>query len=117
VHGETDEEAKMRAYPNSERGERMRKAMAAADLDVLVLRLPENVLLLSGFWPMIGATFLLFPRDGNPHCLVPHCYEAEASDALWDAEAHYYRYGVVDASGPAEALAKMLPALSRGRGW
>ena len=35
--------------------------MEAAQLDALVLRLPENVLLLSGFWPMIGAAFLVFP--------------------------------------------------------
>lgn len=95
----------------------MRQAMAAAGLDALVLKLPENVLLLSGFWPMIGATVLLFPREGTPRCVIPHCYEAEAAGSLWEAEAHYYDYGMVDAPDPASALRDILSALARGRGW
>jgi Xaa-Pro dipeptidase len=104
-------------HPNRERDRRMREALAAAGVDVLVLRLPENVLLLSGFWPMIGATWLLFPREGTPHCLIPHCYEAEAGGSLWEIQAHYYRYGVVDAPDPALALRDMLPELARGKDW
>ena len=84
-------------HTNRERDRRMREALAAAGVDVLVLRLPENVLLLSGFWPMIGATWLLFPREGTPHCLIPHCYEEESAASLWEARTHYYRYGVVGA--------------------
>ncbi len=56
---------------NQERLDRMRQAMEAESLDALVLRLPENVLLLSGFWPMIGATVLVFPLDGAPVCVIP----------------------------------------------
>lgn len=64
---------------NIERFDRMRQAMEAEGLDALVLRLPENVLLLSGYWPMIGASVLVFPLNGRPVCIVPHCYENEVS--------------------------------------
>jgi Xaa-Pro aminopeptidase len=91
--------------------------MGAERLDALVLRWPENVLLLSGFWPMIGASVLLFPREGNPVCVVPHCYEGEAGRSLEDVEAVYYRYGVLGAPDPASALMRELARASRGRGW
>jgi len=37
--------------PNEVRRTKMRRAMEAQNLDALILRLPENVLLLSGHWP------------------------------------------------------------------
>ena len=55
-------------------GERIkvaRAAMSAEGLDALLCRLPENVLLLSGYWPLTGRSFLLFPREGKPVCFVP----------------------------------------------
>ena len=67
---------------NQLRLDRMRQAMEAARLDALVLRLPENVLLLSGYWPMLGASTLVFPLDGRPQILVPEYYAAEASASL-----------------------------------
>jgi Xaa-Pro dipeptidase len=102
---------------NQERLDRMRRAMEAERLDALALRLPENVLLLSGFWPMIGASVLVFPREGRPVCAIPHCYEYEASLALWEAEAAYFRYGVLDAPEPGSAIRDILAAAARGKGW
>ena len=52
-------------------------------LDALVLRLPENVLLLSGWWPMIGASTLLFLREGDAALLVPECYLPEVNATVW----------------------------------
>lgn len=40
--------------------------MEAWRLDALLVGLQENVLLLSGFWPMIGASVLVFPHEGGP---------------------------------------------------
>ena len=102
---------------NQERLDRMRRAMEAERLDAMALRLPENVLLLSGFWPMIGASVLVFPREGRPVCAIPHCYEYESSLSLWEAEPAYYRYGVLDAPDPASALRDILSRTARGKGW
>jgi len=103
--------------PNQERLDRMRQAMEAERIDALVLRWPENVLLLSGFWPMIGATVLVFPQEGPAVCITPHCYENEARASLWEAETVFYRYGVLNAPDPASAVRDILCDVARGRGW
>lgn len=100
-----------------ERLDRMRRAMEAERIDALVVRLPENVLLLSGFWPMIGASVLVFPREGRPVCAIPHCYEYEAGLSLWEAEPSYFRYGLLDAPDPGSAVQDILSRVARGKGW
>ena len=102
---------------NQERLDRMRRAMEAARIDALVVRLPENVLLLSGYWPMIGASVLVFPCEGRSVCAIPHCYECEAGPSLWEAEPAYYRYGVLDAPDQGSAIRDILSRTARGKGW
>jgi Xaa-Pro dipeptidase len=100
-----------------ERLDRMRRAMEAERIDALVVRLPENVLLLSGYWPMIGAGVLVFPRESPAVCAIPHCYENEAGPSLWEAEPAYYRYGVLGAPDQGAALREILSHAARGKGW
>jgi Xaa-Pro dipeptidase len=102
---------------NEERLNRMRHAMEAERLDALVLRLPENVLLLSGFWPMIGATTLVFPLHDDPICIIPDCYQQEAAKSLWGAKTIFYGYGVLNAPNPAAAVQKVLTTLARAKSW
>ena len=52
--------------------------MAERDLDVLVVRAPDNVVYLTGFWGMKGYDACVFPREGEP---VLICLEASADDA------------------------------------
>ncbi len=85
--------------------------METARLDALVVRLPENVLLLSGFWPMIGASTLVFPRESPSAILIPRYYESEARPSLWEAELHRYEFGVLGAPDPSDALHRFLSAL------
>ena len=91
--------------------------MEAQRLDALVLRLPENVLLLRGFWPMIGATTLVFPLHGNSVCIIPSCYEQEAAKSLWDSQSVFYGYGVLEAPNPAIAVQNSLSAIAKGKSW
>jgi Xaa-Pro dipeptidase len=102
---------------NEERLTRMRRAMETQRLDALVLRLPENVLLLSGFWPMIGATTLVFPLHGKSVCIIPSCYEQEAAKSLWDSQSVFYGYGVLEAPNPAITLQNSLSAIAKGKSW
>jgi Xaa-Pro aminopeptidase len=91
--------------------------MEAERIDVLVLRLPENVLLLSGHWPMIGAAFLVFPREGTATCIVPACYQSEVAGTLEDCAASFYAYGSADAPAPMATVATLLGQLATGRDW
>jgi Xaa-Pro dipeptidase len=96
---------------------RMRAALDAARLDALVVQLPENVLLLSGFWPMIGATTFVFPLEGKPVCIAPQCFMNETGADIWEAEIWLYRFGVLDAPDPGLAVGNMLSDIARGKGW
>lgn len=79
--------------PNEERRSRMRRAMEAQKLDALVLRLPENVLLLSGHWPMMAVSFLIFTRDGKATLIAPGCFENEVLLGLEDTDTAHYPFG------------------------
>src|ERR1700730_428510 len=102
---------------NQERLDRMRRAMQSERLDALILRLPENVLLLSGFWPMIGATVFVFPLDGPPHTIAPHCYETETSCSVWETNLSHYTYGVLEAGVPGEAILNILSGIAKDKRW
>lgn len=93
---------------DSVRVELTRRAMAEAGLEALIVRLPENVLLLSGHWPLVGASFLYFPAVGRALCVVPHCDEKEAREELWEAECVSYLSGVLGAGDPYEEIRKAL---------
>jgi Xaa-Pro dipeptidase len=95
----------------------MRRAMEAERLDALLLRLPENVLLLSGYWPMTGSAVLLFPRESKPLLVLPECFEAETAGALWDAEKALYRYGLLSSPDPAVAVADSIKGYAAGKNW
>jgi Xaa-Pro dipeptidase len=95
----------------------MRLAMEAAQIDALVLRLPENVLLLSGFWPMIGAAFLVFPLNGDSVCIIPDCYRDEALCALRSVQPIFFPYGLADSPFPKDAVRRLASNLSGGSAW
>jgi len=49
----------------------LREGLAQAGLDALVCALPMNVLLLSGYWPIVGISMALFTADGPLMLLAP----------------------------------------------
>jgi Xaa-Pro aminopeptidase len=63
---------------DDERLNRVRALMTERGLDALVVRTPDNVLYLTGFWGMKGYDACVFPREGEP---VLICLEASADDA------------------------------------
>ena len=98
-----------------ERLTRVKQALARAQLDALVCRLPENVLLLSGHWPLTGMTFLYFPMDGTPLCVGPHCEEREARAELQGMDCVTYIHAVLGCDNPYEAVAQAFKKAIRGR--
>lgn len=97
-----------------ERLDRARAAMAARGLDALLCRLPENVLLLSGCWPLAGMTFLLFPREGPAACITPGSEAREAREELWGGECFTFPFGVLEAGDAYADVARILKGLVRG---
>jgi Xaa-Pro dipeptidase len=93
-----------------ERQSRNRDTLAAHNLDAVICRLPENVLLLAGFWPISSAAFVVLTRDGDSWLIVVESRievlpEGAADHVLWyksgpdslDAVGRLLRQGLADA--------------------
>jgi Xaa-Pro aminopeptidase len=92
--------------------DRVRALMAERELDVLVVRAPDNVLYLTNFWGMKGYDACVFPREGEP---VLICLEASADDAArsaWTTDVRFVRGYAEDDPRPvpARTLAAALEA-------
>ena len=66
--------------PDAQRFARVREEMERADLDVMVCRLAENVLVLSGFLCVLGYAAVVFPVDGEPILIASSREEEWFSD-------------------------------------
>jgi Xaa-Pro aminopeptidase len=72
----------MSAPPDLERIERIELGLREAGLDALVCALPSNVLLLSGYWPVVGTSVAVATRDGTVGLVVP-ADEQDLAKAGW----------------------------------
>jgi Xaa-Pro dipeptidase len=54
-----------------ERLARIQDELGSAKLDALVCSLPANVLLISGYWPVVGTALALVTRDGRVIVIAP----------------------------------------------
>jgi Xaa-Pro aminopeptidase len=74
-----------------ERIERMKRIMKEDGVDVLICRLPENVLYLSGYWPVIGASLAVFTSDGETTLILPFS-ELDYAAEGWVQDQRTYRF-------------------------
>jgi len=56
---------------NPERRDRIRSALRENNWDLIVCALPKNVLLLSGYWPVVGAGMAVASAEGRISLIVP----------------------------------------------
>jgi Xaa-Pro dipeptidase len=100
---------------DSERRDILQQALKHAGLDALVCTLPSNVLLLSGYFPVVGTSMALFTSDGDLILLVP---EDEASLTDPDsAEIVTFHPGSLDkATTASEAIRDPLSRVLREHG-
>ena len=91
---------------DEERLQRARVVLRESGLDGLICRLPEDVLMLSGYWPMNGFGLLIFPTEGEPVLLAPVAEAHLAADA-WVSDVRTYSWGLVDSGDPFVAIARL----------
>lgn len=95
----------------TERLARISAALQDARLDALVCTLPTNVLLLSGYWPVVGTAVAVATRDGAVAVLAPED-EHELATQGWVTDVDTYRPGALDdLISPATAVDAPLTAL------
>ena len=81
--------------PNPERVDRIRIALRNNQLDLVICALPKNVLLLSGYWPVVGTGVALVTSDGKVALLVPEDEDDLAKDG-WADEVRTFKPGSLD---------------------
>jgi len=72
----------MARIPDEVRRRRIADGLAEAGLDALVCALPANVLLLTGYWPVVGDALALATREGRIALLAPED-ERTLAEAGW----------------------------------
>jgi Xaa-Pro dipeptidase len=92
---------------DEERATRNLAAMRDSRLSALICRLPENVLLLTGYWPLSSSVFVLYPVDGPMTMIVPHT-EEPLLPADMTAEVRPFTFGVIGAPDPYLAIERLL---------
>jgi Xaa-Pro dipeptidase len=93
--------------PDIERWERVRTQLARNNLDALVCRLTENVVQLSGYWPILGRSVVVFPREGEPVLLAPVSEDGEAERG-WISDVRTFRAWRIGDIDPEASLTKLL---------
>jgi len=77
---------------DEERIGRIQQVLSSNNWNALVCTLPENVLLLSGYWPVIGSSVAMFQREGAAILLVPDD-ERELAQQGWADEIRTFESG------------------------
>lgn len=65
-----------------DRVERIRRGLQRVQLDAILCTLPDYVLLLSGYWPVVGASIAIATSEGRICLIVPED-EMELARSGW----------------------------------
>lgn len=79
----------------TERVDRIRNALRDSQWDLIVCALPMNVLLLSGYWPVVGSGVAVASAQGRITLLVPED-EEELAKRGWAHEIRTFKPGALD---------------------
>jgi len=75
-----------------ERLDRVTRELVSADMDALICTLPMNVLMLTGYWPVIGNSVAIVTREGRVSLLVPGD-ELDLAHTSWADDVVCYSAG------------------------
>ncbi len=81
------------------RDELVKRALERLDLDLLVCALPINVVLISGYWPVVGTSVALAMRDGRVLLVVPKD-EDELAEKSWADDVDTFEAASLDRIEP-----------------
>src|SRR5439155_1817208 len=100
----------------SERVTQLQASMAAQDVDAVVLRLAENVVLVTGWYVQIpGLGLAVVPRQGAATLLVPE-YEQDEASTVWGGDIRTFPAIRNDGAAPGAVIEHLLRDLARQSG-
>ena len=98
---------------------RLKDEMGKAGIDYLILRLPENVLYTTGYWPIFGVSMAVVPYDGETTIFFNEGEEDFAAESWLPAEELIpYRYFSMESlPQPNKNFTRMLKELWEKKGY
>lgn len=98
-----------------ERLEQLRAYMVANDVDMCIFKHPENVCLMSGYWPRNGFSFYVVDKTGEPVIIAP---EGDVKDPELGYVEDIRRFGYIKVKdgNPYDNIAAILSGLKTERG-
>ena len=93
--------------PDIERWERVQAKLAESKVDALVCRLTEHVLMLSGYWPVLGRSVVVFPAEGKPVLIVP-VSEREEAERGWISDVRTFRAWRIGDADPEASVTRLI---------
>jgi Xaa-Pro aminopeptidase len=96
--------------------EDVQASMGQLGVDAVVLRLPENVMLATGWWVQIGGLGIaVVPKEGPASLLIPE-YEADEATGYWDGDIRTFPAIRFDGPLPATEIPRLLGELASEHG-
>ena len=99
----------------STRDGQIRQALTAARFDALVCRLPENLVCLTGYYPQIGFSFLVYPTSGDPVLIVPRPERDQAASGTI-ADIRTFETWRLGDPAPLESVTRLLRQVVEEKG-
>lgn len=96
---------------DTERKDRVIEVIVDSHLDAIVCSSPSAVLLLTGYWPVIGASVVVFTADGEVHVVLPQDEAELAGQTSGASIIPYHPSTLADLTSPIDALASPLRRL------
>ena len=90
-----------------QRDRQIRDALAEARLDALICRLPENLVCLTGYYPHVGLSFVVYPATGAPVAIVPRLEVPDAERGLVGDIRSFDTWRIRDAA-PLDSVGRIL---------
>jgi Xaa-Pro dipeptidase len=88
--------------------------MEKQEYDALVLRLPENVTYVSGYWPLGGISFVVLPKDSEP-TFVSHNFEPRPETWISDVRS-YVCESLQEVTDPVANSSKLVSQILKEKG-
>ncbi|MBX6723817.1 MAG: aminopeptidase P family protein, partial [Dactylosporangium sp.] len=95
------------ASHDAERLARTQTALREAGLRALVCRMPENIVMLASYWPVIGRSSVVVPAEGNPVLVAP-AMEQEALERALVGDVRTFPVWKLDDPAPDDSLERLL---------
>ena len=92
---------------------RLKTALRRARLDAMILRLPENVVMSFGVWPMAGFAYGVFTADAGPVALIAPSSEDREMDDCWAGEVRFFDWPRTGGTDALDAIAGQVRDLAR----